>query len=105
MATSSQENKFSIPQDFSLVSDGQSKQISVYSEMPDRKAQRVRIYERILKSAESYVPRAARVDRRNNVTSFKVIPDTIDETQPMLFSDTGDLVDETSSSQYDLNLG
>ena len=70
-----------------------------------RQAQRVRIYERILKSAESYVPRAARVDRRNNVTSFKVIPDTIDETQPMLFSDTGDLVDETSSSQYDLNLG
>ena len=104
MATSSQENKFSIPQ------DGQSKQNFVYSEIPDRKAQRVRIYDRILKSAELYVPRAPRVDRRIYVTSFQIIPDTIDETQPMIFSDgyysnTGDLVDDTSSSQYYLDLG
>ena len=108
MATSSQENKFSISQDFSLAIDGQSKQNSVYSDIPDRKAQRVRIYDRILKSAESYVPRAPRVDRRNNVTSFQAIPDTIDEAQSMLFSDgyysnTCDLVDETSSSQNDLD--
>ena len=100
MATSSQENKFLIQQD----TDGRSKPNSVNSEVPDRKAPRVRISDRILKSAESYVPRAPRVDRPNYVTSFQARPDTIDETQSMLFSDgyysnTGDLVDETSLSQ------
>ena len=104
MATSSQENKFLIQQD----TDGRSKPNSVNSEVPDRKAPRVRISDRILKSAESYVPRAPRVDRPNYVTSFQARPDTIDETQSMLFSDgyysnTGDLVDETSLSQYDID--
>ena len=67
MATSSQENKCSIPQN----TDGQWKQNSVNSEVPDRKAPRVRISDRILKSAESYVPRAPQVDRPNYVTSFQ----------------------------------
>ena len=70
MATSSQENKFSIPQDFSLVSDGRLKQIFVNSEIPGRKDQRVRIQDHILKSAESYVPRAPRHHGKSNSSNF-----------------------------------
>ena len=105
MTTSSQENKFSIPQNFSLATDGQSKQNSVNSEIPYRTAPNVRISDRIF---QEYVPRAPRVYRLNYKTFYQAKPDTIDETQSMLFSDgyysnTGDLVDETSLLQNDLD--
>lgn len=61
-----------------------------------------------MKSAESYLSRAPREDRPYYVTPFQTIPDKINENRSVCYSDghysnTGDLGDKTSLSQYDLD--
>lgn len=96
------------PQDFYGVPDGQSKQTFVDLDEVYKKSPRAKISDRILKSAESYIARAPRVTEPDVYRApVRTMHDIIEETvffNDRYYPDTSDFVDETTLSQYDLEL-